>query len=141
MKERRCGHCDTDSYCKCGDYRKKASGCGRGFVYHTADRGDVGRDSLKAMMVLVNQAFPDSKMEVLKEFADDDYVYTHMRISGTSNGAMGMPVGPYDMRAIQVTKFKDAKAVEHWEYMEMGDMMKMMAAMSPPNKPDTAKNK
>ena len=111
------------------------------FVDHTADRGDVGRDSLKAMMVMVNREFPDSKMEVLKEFADDDFVYTHMRFSGTSNGAMGMPPGPYDMRAIQVTKFKDGKAVEHWEYMEMGDMMKMMAAMSPPNKPDTTKTK
>src|SRR5688572_32932550 len=109
------------------------------FVDHTADRGDVGRDSLKAMMVMVNQAFPDSKMEVLKEFADDDYVYTHMRISGTSNGAMGMPVGPYDMRAIQVTKFKDAKAVEHWEYMEMGDMMKMMPPMDATKKPDTTR--
>ena len=111
------------------------------FVDHTADRGDVGRDSLKAMMVMVNREFPDSKMELLKEFADDDYVFSQMRFTGTSNGAMGMPVGPYDMRAIQVTRFKDAKAVEHWEYMEMGDMMKMMAAMSPPNKPDTTKTK
>ena len=124
-----------------GDVSKIDSVVASDFVDHTADRGDVGRDSLKAMMVMVNQAFPDSKMEVLKEYADDDYVYTHMRFSGTSNGAMGMPVGPYDMRAIQVTRFKDAKAVEHWEYMEMGDMMKMMAAMNPANKPDTTKTK
>jgi len=111
------------------------------FVDHTSDRGDVGRDSLKAMIVMVNRDFPDSKMEVLKEFADDDYVFSQMRFSGTSNGAMGMPVGPYDMLAIQVTKFKDGKAVEHWEYMEMGDMMKMMQPMDATKKPDTTKTK
>jgi predicted SnoaL-like aldol condensation-catalyzing enzyme len=109
------------------------------FVDHTADRGDVGRDSLKAMMIMVNREFPDSKMEVLREFADDDYVFTQMRFSGTSNGAMGMPVGPYDMRAIQVIRFKDGKAVEHWEYMEMGDMMKMMPPMDATKKPDTTR--
>lgn len=109
------------------------------FVDHTADRGDVGRDSLKAMIVMVNREFPDSKMEVLREFADDDYVFSQMRFSGTSNGAMGMPVGPYDMRAIQVTKFKEGKAVEHWEYMEMGDMMKMMPPMDGMKKPDTTR--
>ena len=124
-----------------GDVSKIDSVVASDFVDHTADKGDVGRDSLKAMIVMVNREFPDSEMETLKEFADDDYVFTQMRFTGTSNGAMGMPVGPYDMRAIQVTRFKDGKAVEHWEYMEMGDMMKMMAAMSPPNKPDTAKNK
>ena len=124
-----------------GDVSKIDSVVASDFVDHTADRGDVGRDSLKAMMVMVNREFPDSKMETLKEFADDDFVFTQMRFTGTSNGQMGMPVGPYDMRAIQVTKFRDGKAVEHWEYMEMADMMKMMAAMSPTNKPDTTKTK
>ncbi len=76
------------------------------FVDHT-DRGDMGRDSLKAMITSVRQAFPDMKTEIIKEMADNDYVFTLMRITGTSSGAMGMPKGPYDMHAIQVARLKD----------------------------------
>jgi predicted SnoaL-like aldol condensation-catalyzing enzyme len=109
------------------------------FVDHTSDRGDVrGRDSLKAMITMVNQNYPDMKMEVMKEFADDNYVFTQMHFTGTSDGAMGMPPGPFDMRAIQVVRFENGKAVEHWEYMDMQDMMKMMNQMQPPA--DTTKN-
>lgn len=98
------------------------------FVDHT-DRGDMGRDSLKAMVVMVHRDFPDMKTEVIKEFADDDHVATVVRYTGTSKGEMGMPVGPYDMHAIHLIRLKDGKIVEHWEYMEMRDMVKMMAQM------------
>ncbi|HVT85125.1 MAG TPA: hypothetical protein VHD35_07965 [Chitinophagaceae bacterium] len=41
---------------------------------------------------------------------------------------MGMPAGTkYDMTAIEVTKMKDGKATEHWEFMQPSEMMKMMA--------------
>ncbi len=95
------------------------------FVDHT-DRGDKNRDSLKAMISMMRKEFPDMKMELIKELADDDHVFSLMRFTGTSNGQMGMPVGPYDMHAIQVVRFKDGKAVEHWEYMQMKEMMAMM---------------
>lgn len=49
-----------------------------------------------------------------------------MRYSGTSEGSMGMPKGPYDMTAIELVKFRDGKAVEHWSFMQMKDMMNMM---------------
>jgi predicted ester cyclase len=95
------------------------------FVDHT-DRGDKNRDSLKAMISMMRKTFPDMKMEVIKELADDDHVFSLMRFTGTSDGQFGMPKGPYDMQALQVTKFKDGKAIEHWEYMEVREMMKMM---------------
>ena len=96
------------------------------FIDHT-DRGDKkGRDSLKAMVKMVHDNFKDQKMEIVKEMADNDYVFSWMRFTGSSDGSMGMPAGPYDMRSIEVAKFKDGKAVEHWSFMEMQDMMKMM---------------
>ncbi len=111
------------------------------FVDHT-DRGDMGRDSLKAMVVMVHREFPDQKTEVIKEFTDDDHVVTVVRYTGTSKGQMGMPVGPYDMHAIHLGKFKDGKLIEHWEYMEMRDMMKMMGQMGgAPMDTTKAKNK
>lgn len=110
------------------------------FVDHT-DRGDMkGRDSLKAMVKMVHSNFKDMKTEKVREVADEDYVYSWMRYSGTSDGSMGMPKGPYDMESIEVSKYKDGKAVEHRAFMEMQDMMKMMPQPNM-NNMDTGKKK
>ena len=100
------------------------------FVDHT-DRGDMGRDSLKAMIVAWKADSKDSKTEVIKELADDEYVFSWLRFTGTTSGTMGMPAGPYDMTSIEVVRFKDGKAVEHWGFMEPREMMKMMAQPKP----------
>ena len=117
-----------------GDISMIDSAVAADFVDHT-DRGDMGRDSLKAMIQMVHKEFPDMKTEVIREVADDDYVFSLMRFTGTSNGQMNMPKGPYDMHAVQVVRFKDGKAVEHWEYMQPKEMMAMMP------KPEEAKKK
>ena len=112
------------------------------FVDHT-DRGDkVGRDSLKAMINFVKANFKDMKGETIKDMADGEYVFQLMRYTGTSDGTMGMPAGPYDMRSMEVSRFKDGKAVEHWAFMEVSEMMKMMGTGQPAMPPaDTTKVK
>ena len=101
------------------------------FLDHT-DRGDKkGRDSLKAMVTWLHSNMKDMKMEIMREVADDEYVFQWMRYTGSSNGAMGMPAGPYDMHVMEISKYADGKAVEHWAYMDMGEMMKMMGQMPP----------
>ena len=103
------------------------------FVDHT-DRGDMNRDSLKAMVTGLKKNFPDMKTEVKKELADGDYVFTLVRYTGTSTGAMDMPKGPYDMHVVHVVRCRDGKGVEHWEYMQPVEMMKMMPPPPPPAK-------
>ena len=100
------------------------------FVDHT-NKGDMGRDSLKAMITMMKNSGSNMKSEVKKALADDEYVMAWMRWTGTSDGSMGMPVGPFDMSAIEVVRFKDGKAVEHWSFMEAREMMKMMPPPSP----------
>ena len=68
----------------------------------------------------------DMKTEKIRDAADGDYVYSWMRYSGTSDGSMGMPKGPYSMSVIELAKFNNGKAVEHWSFLEMPDMAKMM---------------
>jgi predicted SnoaL-like aldol condensation-catalyzing enzyme len=119
-----------------GDASMIDSAVASDFVDHT-EHGDMGRDSLKAMIGMIHKEFPDMKTEVIKEVADNDYVFSLMRFTGTSNGSMGMPKGPYDMHAVQVVRFKDGKAVEHWEYMQPKEMMAMM----PPPPAKEAKKK
>jgi len=80
--------------------------------------GDViGPDSLKAMITMMKNS-GTMKSEIKKELADDEYVMAWMRWTGTSNVAMeGMPAGPIDMNGVEVVRFKDGKAVEHWAFM------------------------
>ena len=108
-----------------GDPSKIDSAVASDFVDHT-DQGDKNRDSLKAMITSMKQMYPDLKMTIMKEFADDEYVFSQMNFTGTSNGQSGMPAGPYSFHAIQVVRFKDGKGVEHWEYTLFDEMMKMM---------------
>ena len=111
------------------------------FLDHTGDHGDVrGRDSLKKMINMVHTTFKDMKMELTREMANDDYVYSQMRFTGTGDGKM-MPPGPYDMHVIEVVRFKDGKIVEHWEYMDMQDMMKMQQDMMKTKPADSTKMK
>ena len=110
-----------------GDVSNIDSAVASDFVDHT-DRGDKNRDSLKSMIKMVHATNKDMKMDLIKELADEEYVFSLMRFRGTSDGSM-MPAGPYDMQAMEVSKFKDGKAIEHWEYMQPAEMMKMMEQM------------
>ncbi|MEP6927678.1 MAG: ester cyclase [Ginsengibacter sp.] len=105
------------------------------FLDHT-DRGDIkGKDSLKSMVKFVHDNFADMKADKVREVADGDYVYTWVTYTGSSNGTMGMPKGPYKMSLIELSKFKDGKAIEHWSFMDSQDMAKMM----PPPQPEMKK--
>jgi predicted SnoaL-like aldol condensation-catalyzing enzyme len=113
------------------------------FVDHS-ERGDLkGTDSLKAMVKFVHDNMKDMKQEKLHELADDDYVFSWMRWTGTSKGVAGMPDGPYDMHAMGISKFKDGKITEHWTYVDPMEMMKMMPqpAMNNMDKMDSSKMK
>ena len=128
-----------------GDVSKIDGAVSPDFVDHT-DQGDKkGPDSLKAGITMMHSMFKDMKMEKVKELADDEYVFSWMHYSGTSDGAMGMPKGPFSMNAVEVVKFKDGKATEHWSFGNMQEMMKMMAPHQDMgnnmNKPDSGKTK
>ncbi len=98
-------------------------------VDHAGMNGDVmGLDSIKAELAKVHNMSPDMKRETVKELADDEYVFQWLRFTGTAaTSDMGMPAGTkYDMTSIEVSKFKEGKAIEHWTFMQPADMMKMM---------------
>ena len=115
-----------------GDISKIDAVVAEDFVDHGEVRDVKGRDSLKAMIVAMHAKMKDTKTETLNQVVSGDYVYSWMRYSGTSDGSMGMPAGPYNMSAIELVKFNsDNKATEHWAFMEMREVMKMMP---PPSK-------
>jgi predicted ester cyclase len=100
-------------------------------IDHSGDHGDViGIDSIKkALAPLHKMATNDLKMEVIKELADSEYVFQWVRTTGTAaNKDMGVAIGSkFNVTMISVSKFKNGKATEHWEFMQPADMMKMMS--------------
>lgn len=119
-----------------GDYSKLGDYIAADAVDHSSPAGDIkGLDSIKASMQAMSSIATNMKYEILKEFADSTTTIQWIRFTGTAKQAMGpsMPAGSnYDMTAIEVCKMKDGKAVEHWEYMLAGDVMKMMPPPPPP---------
>lgn len=122
---------ETADFGKLGDYIA-ADG-----VDHAGMKGDVkGVDSIKAELTEMCKSMSDMKNEVVKEMADDDYVMSWAVESGKMNvDGMGMKAGDkYSMNVIEVSKFKDGKATDHWSFISSGDMMKMMPQQSMDNK-------
>jgi predicted SnoaL-like aldol condensation-catalyzing enzyme len=115
-------------------------------VDHSGMMGDIkGLDSIKAELGKIHTSSTDMKVETVKEFADNDYVFQWLHFTGTAaTPDMGMPAGTkYDMNAVEVSKFNsDGKATDHWEFIEPAEMMKMMQQQNTGGmKMDTTKHK
>ena len=114
---------ETKDISKLDDYMDKD------VVDHAAQGGySKGIDSVKKMFSQMQGAMTNSKMETVKELADDDYVMQWMKESWTqTQESMGMKPGNYSFNMIEMSKFNaDSKVIEHWSFMDVNDMMKMM---------------
>jgi len=117
---------ETKDFTKLGDYIAADA------VDHSGEHGDIkGLDSMKAAFEKEMAGIENMKSDLIKELADSGYVMAWYRFSGTwKNTEMGHKGGEtFDMKALEVSRFKDGKAVEHWEMMEPGDVVKMMGNM------------
>ncbi|MBL0333904.1 MAG: ester cyclase [Chitinophagaceae bacterium] len=86
-------------------------------------------DTVKAYFTKLRSLFTDSKMTVLHEWADDEYVVQWGSFSGTSaDPASGVPVGQKveNMLEVHISKMKDGKTIEHWSFNQISDLMKFM---------------
>ena len=125
---------NTGDFSKLGDYMAED------FVDHAGETGDVkGLANAKAEFEKMMATIENNKSEIILELANDDYAMTWMHFTGTlkaDNINMGKKAGDkYDMKSIELGKFKDGKAVEHWVFMDPAEMMKMMGGAQPPMPP------
>lgn len=116
-----------------GDFDKMSEYIAADAVDHAGEQGDiVGLENIVAEMKKWKEMMPDMKSTMSRSLADDEYVFTWGESSGTMNGQ------PMTMKAVDVARFKDGKAVEHWMYMDPNDMAKMMAPPPPPAMTDSS---
>ena len=100
-----------------GDVSQIDSVVAKDFRDHRPYGDVIGPDSLKTLITMMKNA-GTMKSEIKKELADDEYVMAWMRWTGITTVPMdGMPAGPVDMNGVEVVRFKDGKAVEHWAFM------------------------
>lgn len=115
----------------------KFSGIADDAIDHMGPKGTeiIGGDNIKKMLADMHNHMKDLKIEVISEAANNDYVFTLSHMTGVcTDSTMGMHTGmAMDSRSVDVVKFKDGKAVEHWGYMDPNEMMKMMQMMPPAN--------
>jgi predicted ester cyclase len=115
-----------------GDFSKMGDYIAANAIDHGSEKGDVkGIDSIVADMKRYRAMMPDMKSTMSRSLADDEYVFTWSKISGAMNGKS------ITMSSVDVSKFKDGKAVEHWIYMDQKDIMNMMPPPPPKEKKDT----
>ena len=133
-----------------GDWSKVGDYIATDAVDHAGMSGDVkGLDSIKAAFVQMGNMAGNFKNETVKELADDEYVFQWLKETSTMKiDAMGMKAGSTNtFNALEVSKFKDGKIIEHWGFVNWNDMSKMMGNMSSMSmdttkmKMDTAKHK
>ena len=120
---------DKGDFTKAGDYIA-ADG-----VDHSAPMGEVkGLDSLKAMFTQMLSTMTNVKNEVKKGVADDDHSMVWLRqtwTQKTDDPMMGMKAGQQgDIQTVEVFKHgADGKITDHWAFMSVNDVMKMMPKM------------
>jgi predicted ester cyclase len=115
---------ETGDVSKLGDYIAVDG------VDHSGEKGEVkGLDSIKAELAGIHNMYSDVKIETIKEVADSEYVFEWWTFSATCTKAqMGMPAGSkINNGSLNITKFKDGKATDHWQLLQNADIMKMMA--------------
>ncbi len=90
-----------------------------------------GGDSIVAMLGQIHKSFlPGMKVNIIAQAVDGDYLFTLSEMVGTTtaNPGMGMPPNmQMNSRSVDLVKIKDGKATDHWMFMSMADMMKMMS--------------
>jgi len=118
-----------------GDFSKAGDYIAADGVDHSGPMGEIkGLDSLKAMFAKMTTTMSNVKNEIVKGISDDDYSMVWVRqtwTQKTDDPMMGMKAGQNgDMQTVEVCKHgADGKITDHWGFMSMADMMKMMPQM------------
>ncbi len=94
-----------------------------------------GLPYVRDMIARMHIAMPDFHQEILGISTNGDRTYLHLRLTGTNSGPMnGQPATRkgIDVQGVDILRFENGKAVEHWGYMEEMKMMQQLGLMPAP---------
>ena len=99
----------------------------------------TGLQAARDMIALYRTSMPDLHQEWLHASTTGDRTYIHYRMKGTNTGPYGdMPATgkAMDVMGVDIIRFQDGKAAEHWGYMEEMKMMTQLGLMPEPGAED-----
>ncbi|MCB9510309.1 MAG: ester cyclase [Deferribacteres bacterium] len=103
------------------------------FVEHEEMPGLAkGKEGVKQFFSMFRNAFPDLQANVEMMFAKDDKVVTYFVMTGTHKGEfMGMAATgkSISIKGIDIIRFENGKAVEHWGLTDSAAMMQQLGMM------------
>ena len=103
------------------------------FVEHEAFPGlSEGREGVKQFFSMMRGAFDGFRMDVEDMIAEGDKVVAHITIRGTHNGEyMGIAGtgATIDVPAIDIIRYAEGQAVEHWGVTDGMAMMEQLGAL------------
>jgi steroid delta-isomerase-like uncharacterized protein len=91
-----------------------------------------GPEGFRRMLEVYRTAFQDARADVVAVVAEGDLAVVHFHMTGTNSGAfMGMPATgkPIDVQGVDIMRFENGQAVEHWGYYEEAKMMQQLGLM------------
>lgn len=103
-------------------------------VDHAGPMGEVhSGDSIKASLREMHNHVKDLKIDIMGDASNGDYTYTWSKMSGTAlDSMMGFPANqPFSVRSVDIIKFQNGKAVEHWGFIDQQDLMAQRAMQMP----------
>jgi predicted ester cyclase len=100
----------------------------------------TGLQLLKETITASHAMWPDAKWAITSMVAEGDMVFAHYHMTGTvapNSMGPGMPAESksVDMNGVDIARFENGKAVEHWGYWEEMKMMQQLGMMPPPGEP------
>lgn len=87
-----------------------------------------GLEGVKDVFRAYHKAFPEMKTTIHTMAVSGDTLFAYITSAGTTaEPFMGMPAN-YQMKMgfVDILRFEGGKVAEHWGFMDMTDMMKMM---------------
>lgn len=106
------------------------------FVEHeTLPNGATDRDGVKQFFAMLRTAYPDLKFTVGFMMSDGDKVAAYVTMTGTQKGEfMGFPASgkPVSVHLVDIIRFSNGKAVEHWGAFDAMTMMQQIGAVPAP---------
>jgi predicted SnoaL-like aldol condensation-catalyzing enzyme len=91
------------------DFGAAAKFLGSRYVQHNPTAVD-GLEGLKAYITFLRDKFPDAHSDVIRVFADGDYVIQHVH-SVRTPGSRGNAI-------VNIFKLENGKIVEHWDVIQ-----------------------
>ena len=98
------------------------------------EEGPQGSEGLKQTVTMFRTAFPDLQFSVEDMIAEGDKVVSRITMRGTHKGEfMGIPATDktFAVQAIDIIRFANGKAVEHWGVTDSAAMMQQLGAAPP----------